>query len=217
MNDFITVKIQGKNNTTYNLSLTPPIHSLIFGIIGSGKSNLLHLIITDIIKKYSPDKIKLALIDPKCVEFDCYKNIPHLFGKIANTQEEISQLLKNCTKEQTTPILIVIDELAELTMNKEIISIIESIICDESNKNLSIFMATQSPDLVSEKIIKNTKSKFCFKIYKNKLNTNLLPSLTTETIVSPGEVIIPHANNNTYFQTEYISPSQIQKIANDAK
>ena len=62
----------------FNNETTP--HALLVGIPGSGKSNLLHTLITDCITTYHPDDIELYLIDFKGgVEFNLYadKKIPH--------------------------------------------------------------------------------------------------------------------------------------------
>lgn len=55
--------------------------ALLIGKPGSGKSNLLHVIIANSIWKYSPDQLEIYLIDFKGgVEFTIYadKNIPHI-------------------------------------------------------------------------------------------------------------------------------------------
>ncbi len=55
-------------------------HALIAGRTGSGKSNLLHVIITTLALKYSPREVELYLIDfKKGVEFKSYANhaLPH--------------------------------------------------------------------------------------------------------------------------------------------
>ncbi len=55
------------------------VHSFIIGQSGSGKSVLLHDIITEAIHKYSPEDLQLYLLDCKLggVELNRYKNIKH--------------------------------------------------------------------------------------------------------------------------------------------
>jgi len=53
-------------------------HGLIVGRTGSGKSNLMHVIISTSILKYPPDELSLYLIDLKSVEFIVYKDVPHV-------------------------------------------------------------------------------------------------------------------------------------------
>lgn len=55
-------------------------HAIIAGKTGSGKSSLLHALITSALMKYSPENLRLVLLDfKKGVEFQVYSdaNIPH--------------------------------------------------------------------------------------------------------------------------------------------
>lgn len=58
--------------------LTKAPHYLIAGATGSGKSVCLHVMIVSMLMRYSPEELKLVLIDPKCVEFRKYEHLPHL-------------------------------------------------------------------------------------------------------------------------------------------
>ena len=54
------------------------VHMLMGGQIGSGKSVLLHNLITDLTWTYSPEELNLYLIDLKAgVEFQVYQDLPH--------------------------------------------------------------------------------------------------------------------------------------------
>jgi len=53
-------------------------HLLVAGSSGSGKSVFLGCLIISLITKYSPDELRLILIDPKKTEFVLYNNLPHL-------------------------------------------------------------------------------------------------------------------------------------------
>jgi hypothetical protein len=53
-------------------------HGLIGGAIGSGKSNLLHVLITQLALRYSPEELEMYLVDFKeGVEFQDYLRLPH--------------------------------------------------------------------------------------------------------------------------------------------
>ncbi len=54
------------------------IHLLVAGSSGSGKSVFLGSLIISLIYKYSPEELRLILIDPKKTEFVLYNNLPHL-------------------------------------------------------------------------------------------------------------------------------------------
>jgi len=53
-------------------------HLLIAGATGSGKSIFLHSVLVSLLYKNSPKTLQLVLIDPKRVELNTYKEIPHL-------------------------------------------------------------------------------------------------------------------------------------------
>ena len=53
-------------------------HLLIAGATGSGKSVCINTLIMSILYKYTPDEVKLIMIDPKVVELSIYNGIPYL-------------------------------------------------------------------------------------------------------------------------------------------
>lgn len=53
-------------------------HLLVAGASGSGKSVFLGSLIISLIHKYSPEELRLILIDPKKTEFVLYNGLPHL-------------------------------------------------------------------------------------------------------------------------------------------
>ena len=53
-------------------------HLLVAGASGAGKSAFLGSLIISLIVKYSPEELRLILIDPKKTEFVLYNNLPHL-------------------------------------------------------------------------------------------------------------------------------------------
>ncbi|MBQ5926742.1 MAG: hypothetical protein IIX01_02325 [Clostridia bacterium] len=53
-------------------------HLLVAGASGSGKSVFLRCLIISLIVKYSPQDLRLILIDPKKTEFVIYDHLPHL-------------------------------------------------------------------------------------------------------------------------------------------
>lgn len=53
-------------------------HLLVAGATNSGKSVCLHSLIISLLYKYSPEELRIILVDPKQVEFNIYDKLPHL-------------------------------------------------------------------------------------------------------------------------------------------
>ncbi len=133
-------KDTGSNPIIVDIDKMP--HMLIAGTTGSGKSVLMHALLTSLLFRNSPDELKLILIDPKRVEMANYNDIPHLLTPVIVEPEKILSALKWATAEmdrryklfqqvgvrniqsynemsgfQALPyIVIFIDELADLMM-----------------------------------------------------------------------------------------------------
>ena len=61
---------------TDNLAKGP--HYLVAGATGSGKSVCLNVMIMSLIYRFSPEDLRLILVDPKSVGFRIYEHLPHL-------------------------------------------------------------------------------------------------------------------------------------------
>lgn len=73
---------------------------LIAGNMGSGKTVLINQMVLSVVSRYSLENIKIALIDPKQVEFEYFSGLPHLAnGKIIRDIEEIFSYIKALCKE----------------------------------------------------------------------------------------------------------------------
>ena len=81
-------------------NLTKMVHCLIAGSTGSGKSVFIHNIVLSLIYKYSPEDLRLVMVDPKRVEFGFYNGLPHLVTPevVLGTEKAVSAL-KWCVKE----------------------------------------------------------------------------------------------------------------------
>lgn len=124
-------------------------HLLIGGATSMGKSVLVNSILTGLLCRFSPQDLRLIIVDPKLVEFKIYEDIPHLLLPIVNDALDASKALKwavaetkrrylkmqevaaknldsynskadnNSELERFPFIVIIIDELAELMLTSK--------------------------------------------------------------------------------------------------
>lgn len=67
---------------------------LVGGEFGSGKSCLIHHILTSLLREHTQDELRLLIADPKVVEYKDYENLPHLLRPIITDSEAMSESLE---------------------------------------------------------------------------------------------------------------------------
>jgi len=137
---------------TLNFSNSASPHLLIGGATGSGKSIALATILDGLCANYSPQKLRLMLIDPKQVELSKHTNSRHLQRAIGYSPEDALIILDEAIVEmehrysifrsnrtvnlagynaiagptlQKANLVIVIDEYADLVSTKQVKGAIE--------------------------------------------------------------------------------------------
>lgn len=87
------------NVVDINFTSSNSPHLLIGGTTGSGKSEALNTILAGITKHYSPDEVRLQLIDPKGTELEHLAESKHLDGEIGWDEEDAIAILARAVEE----------------------------------------------------------------------------------------------------------------------
>jgi S-DNA-T family DNA segregation ATPase FtsK/SpoIIIE len=69
-------------------------HLLIAGATGSGKSVCINGMIMSLLYKFSPEDLRLILVDPKVVEFSGYNSLPHLVTPVITDSKKVPLALR---------------------------------------------------------------------------------------------------------------------------
>jgi S-DNA-T family DNA segregation ATPase FtsK/SpoIIIE len=80
------------NSIVEDLARMP--HLLIAGTTGSGKSVCINTILLSILMTRTPRQVKLILVDPKMVELQAYKRVPHLCCDVVTNMKKAPGVLQ---------------------------------------------------------------------------------------------------------------------------
>ncbi len=74
-------------------------HTLVAGTTGSGKSVCVNSMILSMLYKFRPDELRLILVDPKVVEMQPYKKLPHLACPVVTNAARVIGALRWAVNE----------------------------------------------------------------------------------------------------------------------
>jgi DNA segregation ATPase FtsK/SpoIIIE, S-DNA-T family len=83
----------------YAADLRKMPHMLVAGATGSGKSVFINALICSLLYRFSPDDLKMILVDPKQLELNLYENIPHLLLPVVTEPKKASLALRWAVEE----------------------------------------------------------------------------------------------------------------------
>lgn len=85
------------NPTIVDLARMP--HLLVAGTTGSGKSVCLNAVLLSLLYKYTPQELRMIMIDPKMLELSVYEGIAHLLTPVVTNMKEAANALRWCVGE----------------------------------------------------------------------------------------------------------------------
>jgi S-DNA-T family DNA segregation ATPase FtsK/SpoIIIE len=200
-------------------------HMLIAGTTGSGKSVLLHNIVANVLNY---DDAELFLIDPKRIEFAPYDKLKNT--QVYFTYDDTLELLSNMIEimedrynklrvgwqtQDLKPILIIIDEFADLIMqDKE--NIFFNKLCRLAQKcraaQMSIVLSTQRPsvNIVNGAIKANFPARIACKVASHVDSKVILDASGAEDLLGKGDALLrDNFRHLERFQVAYTTATEV--------
>lgn len=202
----------------YSFDLAAAPHLLVGGTTGSGKSVCLHSLILSLMLRFSSSVLKLALIDPKQVEFSVYQHCDYLYGGEVSTdassaRERIFQLVEEMDSRYKTfatagvsniaearrkginlpYIAAFIEELADLVLqDRDIENQIVRLAQKARAAGIHLVLATQRPDskTFSGLIRSNIPARIALTVQKGTESTIILDETGAENLLGAGDMLV---------------------------
>lgn len=134
---------QAEDGAVHFCDILKAPHILVGGCTGTGKSILLHGVILSLIINYTPSEVGLILLDTKHCEFVVYDNVPHIVGRNLEDAEKEMEHRLSLNEHNEKPIIVIIDEYAELSYDKKTKRIVEKLVQYGHGVGIHVIMATQ--------------------------------------------------------------------------
>jgi len=199
-------------------------HMLIAGATGTGKSVTLNDILTGFLVKFSPDELKLILVDPKMVEMELYNGLPHLLVPVITNMDKVVAALdwlitemqlryqlfkekhvrniKEYNKEAKVKlpyIVLVIDEMADLILTKraEVEQKIVRLAQLARATGIHLILATQRPsvNVITGLIKANIPARIALGVTSNIDSRVIIDQSGAENLLGKGDMLVKTPNS----------------------
>lgn len=140
----------GERDETVSLLDSP--HLLVAGTTGSGKSRLLELLIYSLALNTSPADLRFVFVDMKNEDLVQFAGLPHCEALALSLPEAVEAICSVWGEKEKRVksgqgkyrrLMLVIDELAELSRSSEIMGWLASILAIGRSKNINVIAATR--------------------------------------------------------------------------
>lgn len=220
-------------------------HLLVAGTTGSGKSMCLLSMLAGVVLKYTPEQIRLILIDPKMVEFNAFDAVPHMMLPVVTDVAVASKTLSWCVAEmerryqlfmqnsardidvfnklsnEILPrILIVIDEFADLFLSdNKIETLIVSIAQKARTCGIHLILSTQRPsaDVITGLIKANIPARIALKTTSKTDSRIILDQSGAEQLLGNGDMLVGQGGELNRVHGVYLDHSELLEIITKIK
>lgn len=230
--DSTDTTINVTDKISFDLDKVP--HWLIAGATGMGKSNLINVILAQLVRR-DPNHWKIAMVDPKRVELQPWAHIPHKWGEVARTVNETAELLEQLTDEMearyrvmeaegirkvgdTMPrIVVVVDEMADLMLQAR--KVIEPALTRLAQlgraAGIYLLTATQRPstDVITGVLKGNLPGRIAMRVASGVDSRVILDRGGAENLRKAGDLIVAGPVESETGRAPYLSDEMVNILS----
>ncbi|HEY9080473.1 DNA translocase FtsK [Magnetovibrio sp.] len=219
-------------------SLSP--HLLVGGATGQGKSVCLHALILSLMMQHTPASMRVALIDPKRVEFSVYEGNEYLWGDdvalgIGPARERLLDLVSEMDSRYETfreigvtniiearakgvklPFIVAfIEELADLVIqDRDLETQIVRLAQLARAAGIHLVLATQRPDAktFSGLVRSNIPARIALKVQKSSESSIILDETGAESLLGEGDMLVKITGDPVRVHGVYVRRREIESF-----
>jgi bifunctional DNA-binding transcriptional regulator/antitoxin component of YhaV-PrlF toxin-antitoxin module len=205
-------------------SLEEAPHALVAGATNSGKSEAVKSILIAQLTTCTPDQLALAIIDPD-FDYDGFRNCAHLVAPVAQESESFQQILVYLSQELAhrkahnikdgKPILIIVDEIQDVIVNKENLTIIQQLAQQGRKYRLHLVAATQKPSHTDlPKVLDNLLNRYIGQVTDSKVSAHITghAGLECHKLTGRGDFVHVLGASSDRFQVAQATPADFERL-----
>ena len=220
-------------------------HLLIAGTSGSGKSVCLVSMLAGMVLKYTPDELRLILIDPKMVELPFFDGVGHMLLPVITDVSKVESALAWCSdemqrryqvfkergvkniegynkleSEKMFRIVVAIEEFSDLSLSdKTIEALIVSLAQKARTCGIHLILSTQRPsaDVITGLIKANIPARIALKTTSNIDSRIILGQGGAEQLLGDGDMLVDQGGELNRVHGAYLDHNELLEIISKIK
>ena len=210
-------------------------HLLVAGGTGSGKSVGLHVMLASLLR--CSTEVRLALIDPKKVEFSAYRKLPHLAMPVVPRHQAgralrwvVDEMERRATTFEQADVrdiagyhargarmarlVVVIDEYQAIAADADIAELVACIAAQARHVGIHLIVATQRPsaDVITGVIKANFPVRIAYKVASRVDSQVIIDRSGAESLLGQGDLLMLRDDNVTRVHGALISESETRAL-----
>ena len=206
---------QAEDGAVHFCDILKAPHILVGGCTGTGKSILLHGVILSLIINYTPSEVGLILLDTKRCEFVVYDNVPHIVGRSLEDAEKEMERRLSLNDHNEKPIIVIIDEYAELSYDKKTKSIVEKLVQYGHGVGIHVIMATQrvAKDVITPILKENLSTVIACALVEKRDSKFIIGKYGAEKLRGYGDMLVKDIGGEIVrVKSGCVSNSDLQEV-----